>query len=159
MQSKTKSADLAYMVYNDQPPYRDDIGYNGHSKGVILSKKNGGLWLVHSVPKFPLVGQDFYPTNGLVNAQMFLCLSLPTRDLDNVANIFMFTRPIVSNSTVPESLAALLPSWTAFLAIKRYSSKGPVNKMFNLNAGQLNFQIYAKSPKFEKGIVYLSVFW
>jgi hypothetical protein len=119
---------------------------------MVLAKKNGGLWLVHTVPKFPLAEADFYPPNGLVNAQMFLCLTLTTAEIDSVAGIFKLTRPHVGNSSIPDPLKASLPTWKSFLAIKRFSGKGIQNKVFKLSAGGLDFHVYAKSPKFDKGI-------
>lgn len=46
--------ELVYIVYNDQPPPgMSNSTSNGHTKGVVIFGARTGLWIVHSVPRFP----------------------------------------------------------------------------------------------------------
>jgi len=146
---------LLKIIYNDQPSDRDAFTGNGHSKGIVLANGGGGLWLYHSVPKFPMPGTNFYPSNGLVNAQMFLCLTLTADQVDSIADAFNIIRPNLGNSSIPENLKNQFPRLQRFLDTKRFKS-GPLNTTSVLSVGELKFKVFAKSPKFNKGILVCS---
>ncbi|KAJ8898399.1 hypothetical protein PR048_003759 [Dryococelus australis] len=81
--------DLLWILYNDQPP-NGNVSFNkGHTKGVVMCKPDGGLWLVHSIPHYPpsptgMSGGYSYPHSGLTYGQSFLCLSLNVKQMDLV---------------------------------------------------------------------------
>lgn len=61
----------------------------GHTKGVVLADKKGGIWLIHSVPYFPPKGPDYtYPSTGSKYGQSFLCVSLDFDNLNSVGKHF-----------------------------------------------------------------------
>lgn len=72
-------------MYNDQPPEHRSQANKGHTKGVVLADKTGGLWLIHSVPNFPLLSSNYtYPRTGAEYGQSFLCISLDLKNLNAV---------------------------------------------------------------------------
>uniref|UniRef100_T1HVY3 Uncharacterized protein n=2 Tax=Rhodnius prolixus TaxID=13249 RepID=T1HVY3_RHOPR len=74
-----------WLVYNDQGTNILDgsFGSFGHAKGVVAANKDGGFWLVHSVPHFPPVENEYsYPKTGLRNGQSMLCISILKDQLD-----------------------------------------------------------------------------
>lgn len=52
----------------------------------MLGNKEGGVWLVHSVPHFPPhpFERYSYPNTGTPFGQSFLCLSLNLKNLNKV---------------------------------------------------------------------------
>ncbi|CAN8025084.1 unnamed protein product [Ixodes persulcatus] len=84
---KKKSQNIAYVVYNDQVPKEFRGTRGGHSKGVFMVGPTTSVWLQHSVPRFPTVlHQGFYeyPESGRENAQLFLCLTVPTKSTADI---------------------------------------------------------------------------
>jgi len=82
---------LLWVLYNDQPPNQTYSSALGHTKGVVMSGTDGGLWLVHSVPNFPPPPTNSsssksyrYPQSGRYYGQSFLCISLTDSQLDLV---------------------------------------------------------------------------
>jgi deoxyribonuclease-2 len=50
-----------------------------------MSDSTAGFWLVHSVPKFPIITNEYkYPDTGKRNGQSFLCMTLSFRSIDVV---------------------------------------------------------------------------
>ncbi|XP_051803468.1 deoxyribonuclease-2-alpha-like [Acanthochromis polyacanthus] len=70
---------FGYLLYNDDPPINVAVSKSfGHSKGVVMLDRQTGVWLSHSTPRFPTYcNRNFWPNNGNVNAQTFLCVTFP----------------------------------------------------------------------------------
>lgn len=84
--------DTLHILYNDEPPNKPSKSNKGHTKGVVLGDKEGGIWLVHSVPHFPPAGPNYtYPLTGSLYGQSFLCLSLDLKNLDAVGTYSKYT--------------------------------------------------------------------
>jgi len=99
--------DMLYAVYNDQPPEPYNGTAKGHAKGTIMFTDQGGVWLVHSVPRFPFnVNSDTYnyPDSGRENGQIFMCTSLPASALPDVAAALINQFPYIYESGAPDSL-------------------------------------------------------
>ncbi|KAM4601038.1 deoxyribonuclease-2-alpha [Polymixia lowei] len=134
--AQQKSAEVAYILYNDQRPPRDpgarwldDTGSRGgHTKGVVLLDKTQGFWLVHSTPQFPPVqqaGQYYYPSSGVINGQNFICVTYPLDRFQTIGEQLQINQPNVYDCHIPESLASLAP---ALAAVCKKSS--PANHVF-----------------------------
>ncbi|TDH11378.1 hypothetical protein EPR50_G00060350 [Perca flavescens] len=118
--SQGKNTEVAYILYNDQPP--EDFGdrwvdngggSGGHTKGVVLLDKNQGFWLVHSTPHFPppqQEGQFYYPSSGVNNGQNFICVTYPLDRFQTIGEQLQINQPNVFDCNVPESLAVTLTS-------------------------------------------------
>jgi deoxyribonuclease-2 len=73
-------SDLYYALYNDEHPYKTDSDtVHGHTKGVQLFDATSGLWLIHSVPKFPPADVYAYPITGTKYGQSMLCVTFDTK--------------------------------------------------------------------------------
>ncbi|XP_075557322.1 plancitoxin-1-like isoform X2 [Dermacentor variabilis] len=84
-----KPESLAYAVYNDQPPYHleEKKSSNGHTKGLFIFDGESGVWIIHSVPKFPEMlhkGQYSFPPSGREYGQTILCVTFPTSQLETI---------------------------------------------------------------------------
>jgi deoxyribonuclease-2 len=80
-------------MYNDQVVVRRNEMF-GHTKGVVGAGKEGGFWLVHSVPHYPTLSETeyAYPRTGLRFGQTFLCLSLQPSQLNILGSFFLITK-------------------------------------------------------------------
>ncbi|XP_077491968.1 deoxyribonuclease-2-beta-like [Amblyomma americanum] len=81
---------VAYVAYNDQVPEPFNGTRGGHSKGVLMAgtdDSDGMVWLQHSVPRFVEdVTQGYaYTGSGRENGQLFLCLSMRMRSVEDIA--------------------------------------------------------------------------
>lgn len=79
--------DILYVVYNDQPPPGYNGTRNGHCKGVVLFDNGMGVWLLHSVPRFVEGignGRYSFPESGRENAQLLMCITLPSSEMDSI---------------------------------------------------------------------------
>ncbi|XP_069571177.1 LOW QUALITY PROTEIN: deoxyribonuclease-2-alpha [Brachyistius frenatus] len=129
-----QSAEVAYILYNDQKPadefgdrLGDDSGNSGgHTKGVVLLDKKQGFWLVHSTPHFPPVrqaGQFSYPDSGVNNGQNFICVTFPLERFQTIGEQLQINQPSVYDCDVPDSLASLAPALAAVCKRKHLSGE------------------------------------
>jgi hypothetical protein len=88
-------------LYSDQPPATTYVANsNGHSKGVLLAGGGGGVFLQHSIPRFPAYPSDGYTygSSQLKYGQHALCLTLTLSGLDAVAHALSFAYPGIYDS-------------------------------------------------------------
>ncbi|CAH2262781.1 jg18162 [Pararge aegeria aegeria] len=91
---------------------------SGHTKGVILGDKFTSLWLVHSVPRFPPVpnihglnvSSYSYPTTGMKYGQTFLCVSVQTSTLNQIATQLKYNQPLIAYYNIPQEFYSELPN-------------------------------------------------
>ncbi|CAG7734702.1 unnamed protein product [Allacma fusca] len=142
-----------FILYNDQPPNRTAVSYNGHTKGLIIASAKGGIWLQHSVPRFPQTNASHYvyPASGENNGQMFFCISLTPDNIEKIGDTLLHTKPIVFEYAIPNGLRSLYPNLVKIVEKKR-NSKLATSNIFLLNEHGLNLTIFAKGPKYEKDI-------
>ncbi|XP_050029523.1 plancitoxin-1-like [Dermacentor andersoni] len=118
-----KPQNLAYAVYNDQPPYHleEKKSSNGHTKGLFIFDGESGVWIIHSVPKFPEMlhkGQYSFPPSGREYGQTILCVTFPTSQLETIAMHLRLQYPNIYDSFAPESLRKGRPALNLLLARK-----------------------------------------
>ncbi|XP_069460245.1 deoxyribonuclease-2-alpha isoform X2 [Ambystoma mexicanum] len=110
--TQNQSEELAYVLYNDQPP-TDELSstIRGHTKGVILLDKAQGIWLVHSTPQFPSpAGKQYsWPKNGLHNGQSFLCVTYSYAQFKDIGTQLLYNDIRVFDQSVPDVFAQDLP--------------------------------------------------
>ncbi|XP_066472328.1 deoxyribonuclease-2-alpha isoform X2 [Tiliqua scincoides] len=110
-----RQKEMAYVLYNDQPPDDRSSSEKGHTKGVILLDRTQGFWMLHSTPHFPpsLAEKEYdWPESGLPNGQTFLCVTYPYSQFKEIGHQLLFTDPEVYDyrveGTFADDLAALL---------------------------------------------------
>ncbi|XP_065314945.1 plancitoxin-1-like isoform X2 [Gordionus sp. m RMFG-2023] len=103
----TNDKDFMRMSYNDASPDGQEHFDFGHTKGVLMSNVTNGVWLVHSLPRFPISVQEsshyFYPPNGAWNGQIFLCISIDHAQLLNISQLIYYDTPYIHDKYIPES--------------------------------------------------------
>lgn len=99
--------DILYVVYNDQPPPGYNGTRNGHCKGVVLFDSGTGVWLLHSVPRFVEGignGRYSFPESGRENAQLLMCITFPSSEMDSIGKHLRMEYANVYASAGPQSL-------------------------------------------------------
>lgn len=114
------SADVAYVIYNDDdPPGMEHFDF-AHAKGVVAFRSSSssyqGFWLVHSAPRFPKdpAQPDFAELARAqsVFGQHFSCFSLSNKQsIAGVAQMLLTAGPYIYSSSLPVDLASEFPDW------------------------------------------------
>lgn len=99
-----QNTEMAYLMYNDQPPIGTKTTNHGHTKGDIAFDRTSGFWLVHSVPHFPPVASDgySYPESGTVFGQTFLCVTYQYSQLNAIGRQLLYNYPKIYAHNLPE---------------------------------------------------------
>uniref|UniRef100_A0A1I8BL64 Deoxyribonuclease II n=1 Tax=Meloidogyne hapla TaxID=6305 RepID=A0A1I8BL64_MELHA len=155
-EAKKAKTDLV-ALYNDENPNdgKTDSG-RAHMKGVVVSSKKSGFWLVHSVPKFPLSSESkyLYPESGKRNGQSFFCLSFPSDALEQIGHQLFVAQPNFYDVQLPSSFEQYT-ELTNSLNKKSYPKSKP---NFSVIALQLldgtKITSFSKHKRFAKDLYY-----
>ncbi|XP_077382131.1 deoxyribonuclease-2-alpha [Festucalex cinctus] len=147
--SQKQSAELAYVLYNDQDqPRRNHKG--GHTKGALVLDKCQGFWLIHSTPVFPpprQAGHYQFPDSGARYGQNFLCVTFPLERFAVIGEQLHINQPNVYDCHVPQSFAASLPALAA--VCNKTHVVAPANRSVALTSkGGAQFVSFAKGAAF-----------
>jgi deoxyribonuclease-2 len=147
---RPSSESVGWIFYNDKFPLdlqQTNVGSKGHTKGVLVFdiESDSALWLLHSVPRFPLSTSDGFPSDELDYGQTFLCVTLR-----NVATAETIVRQMLTQQgpqTYGTHFPAALPTSSPWrdLADGMFSlSTTPSDIAFSSRAGRA-FRSLAKS--------------
>lgn len=94
---------ISHIIFNDEPVGKAKSGApNAHSKGLLLWNEAGGVWLTHSLPKFPdasaTSASGLYKEAASGYGQSFLCITLTASEIHKLAPVFAITRPTIYSS-------------------------------------------------------------
>eukprot|EP01127_Copromyxa_protea_P003630 TRINITY_DN13427_c0_g1_i1.p1 TRINITY_DN13427_c0_g1~~TRINITY_DN13427_c0_g1_i1.p1 ORF type:complete len:340 (+),score=63.40 TRINITY_DN13427_c0_g1_i1:52-1071(+) len=141
---------LTYVVYNDEVPegWKSKGSGGGHTKGVIGASGQGGFWLVHSLPKFPvLTGNSFsWGAASDTYGQSFFCMTLSRKDIENVGVQLMYNHPDIYDSNVD---SATFPNLAAAVDDKKRLEGSHI---VTLSAGSFSVVSFAKSNSWGKDL-------
>ncbi len=68
-----------WLLYNDEiPGSKDNDESKRHCKGILAFNKetDSGIWILHSTPRLPLVGNADFPDDERIYAQTYLAITL-----------------------------------------------------------------------------------
>ncbi|KHJ80091.1 deoxyribonuclease-2 domain protein [Oesophagostomum dentatum] len=114
--------------------------------------ETSGVWLIHSVPKFPPPDHYEYPASGHDYGQTMLCLSFNYAALSNIATQLYYNKPNIYSSQLPTKIAADYPVLSQVIAGK-YKQGEPYSSTVTLNTinGQ-KFTSFAKTNQFNNDL-------
>ncbi|XP_037808431.1 plancitoxin-1 [Lucilia sericata] len=138
------------LAYNDEFPNGQVIFDGGHTKGVIATDGNTGIWLIHSVPKFPSLPKYEYPSTGAHYGQSFLCVTFNASEMEKIGEQLLFNEPNIYYERVPVTLSEKFPHLEQAIR-KEWISMEPFNNILDLKSLQgINFKSFAKTSKYNK---------
>ncbi|VDL63974.1 unnamed protein product [Nippostrongylus brasiliensis] len=163
--SKKSDNTIFHLMYNDEPyngtsSLMDMLSSNrvratvqfGHTKGTMFFDNKSGIWLIHSVPKFPPPNSYSYPTSGHDYGQTMWCLSFPYSQLGNIATQLYFNKPDIYSSALPTSMASEYPTLAKVVAGK-YQQGEPHSSVITLTtSGGASFLSFAKTNEFNNDL-------
>ena len=147
-----------YFFWNDDTSTEDKLSaaYKGkaHSKGGLVYNKDGGYFLMHSLPRFPrrTANNEFVdtlPDNAGIYAQHFLCI---TANLENnlkiVDTLNIINPQIIINNGDKDNVGE---SESVIKLIKnRFDQKLPSFKIFDVESiGKKKFTFFSRSKNEE----------
>lgn len=137
---------------------------------MVLGNSEGGLWLVHSVPKFPSTqaGRYYYPHTGQEYGQSFLCVSVDAANLNKIGkphswlNPFpnsqflglqlQYNEPYVYSQNFPDSLRGVLPLLASAAGGKVIRTSPWFHQESLRSLAGIEFVSFAKGKKFRKDL-------
>ncbi|XP_037361827.1 deoxyribonuclease-2-alpha [Talpa occidentalis] len=151
---RNNASQLAFLLYNDQPPKPSrvlDSSSRGHTKGVLLLDQEEGLWLVHSVPRFPPPASSAaysWPRNAQTYGQTLLCVSFPSAQFLKIGRQLTYTYPLVYEHKLEGAFSEKFPELE--MLIKGHHVRyGPWNSSVTLTSkAGATFQSFAKFGNF-----------
>lgn len=103
-----KDNDINYFVWNDNPTIKD--GKNkvcsknkAHSKGILIYNALNGLFLLHSLPKYPTRTNNNFiinelPKNAGIYGQVFFCVSILKKYAEIIVKILKCINVLINKS-------------------------------------------------------------
>ncbi|KAH0795669.1 Deoxyribonuclease II family protein [Histomonas meleagridis] len=147
------SSDIGYVLISDQPPSGKSVsGSRAHMKGVFLFDSSNGIYLLHSVPKFPPEPSSGYsfPASGTTYGQSFLCLTLSHSDMDKIMEILLVDFPYPYASSIPSYAYSSMPTLQKFMNEKW--NNNDMTLVRTVKAGTTQFTLYGKHRKWGKDL-------
>ncbi len=128
----SKTEDVSYILYNDEPPLADRYNFTvGHAKGILALSQIStlqfeGFLLLHSIPKFPLGPQETshfsgIPSNAYTYGQNAFCVSITGDTADLLAYAYHLILPSIYEASLTDAVKDLFPNITS-LAKGAYST-------------------------------------
>uniref|UniRef100_A0A914XN94 Deoxyribonuclease II n=1 Tax=Plectus sambesii TaxID=2011161 RepID=A0A914XN94_9BILA len=144
-----------HLMYNDEHPLDGPWSETlGHTKGVLFFNQLQGIWLVHSVPKFPQNTSYAWPSNAYYYGQSMLCITFSYSQLGDIATQLYYNTPFIYSSALPTSIAQAIPTLAQVIA-GRYQSTAPYNRQVTLKSlGGQSFVSFAKAGGFQRDLYY-----
>ncbi|KAF4527314.1 hypothetical protein B566_EDAN001090 [Ephemera danica] len=150
------SSDILRLLYNDQKPNSSSASEShGHTKGVVLANSSGGLWLVHSVPHFPLASnasQYDFPSTAHHYGQSMLCITLPPGQFNSLGEQLSYNYPLVYDWASPSELISAWPHLAAVAKEEHVRNPPYFSQSTLTSVGGQTFQVFAKTAKFGKDL-------
>ncbi|KJE89001.1 deoxyribonuclease II family protein [Capsaspora owczarzaki ATCC 30864] len=105
-------ADVSHVFYDDESPDNKTHDSNGHTKGVVGLDDSAGLWMVHSVPRYPPYQASgySYPDYATTFGQSFFCMSLSLSTLQTVSQQMQLNHPYVFESKLTTATSQKVPA-------------------------------------------------
>ncbi|CAG0900521.1 unnamed protein product [Cyprideis torosa] len=158
--SKKEKSSIFYILYNDEHPDGNTSLARGHTKGVVLLRPMpslmpnwSGVWLLHSVPKFPPVPADGYgyPHTGRKYGQTAMCTTVHgPRTIESIGHNFLLNDMYIYDAMIPNSFRNFSPTMT-LVATGHVRFDPPLSLVQHVwSAAGNHFVIFAKSGKWHK---------
>lgn len=144
------SPNRVVVAYNDEPPTEKPIGSDGHTKGIVVADKDSGIWLIHSVPRYPDYSSAYtYPNTGRNYGQSFLCISVNSSEVDKIGKQLIYNEPDIYFN-ITNNYRNVYPLLYSAITGKRVKQVPFWNEETILSSNGVQFKSFAKSRHFQK---------
>jgi len=148
------TSEVSYILYNDETPDEKESSTKAHAKGVLLLNDQGGIWLVHSTPRFPnyvVDGYQGFPENEITYGQTFLCMTLGIKQFSAISKALLIDYPLIYDHYVSASVASAVPEFSTLANGGRDKSTNTSVVSITSNGGRA-FTLFAKTAYWGKGL-------
>eukprot|EP01102_Stenamoeba_stenopodia_P008574 TRINITY_DN2477_c0_g2_i1.p1 TRINITY_DN2477_c0_g2~~TRINITY_DN2477_c0_g2_i1.p1 ORF type:complete len:365 (-),score=65.55 TRINITY_DN2477_c0_g2_i1:96-1190(-) len=143
------TSSVGYFLYDDEHPDGSEASSFGHTKGAVAFNSEGGFWLIHSVPRFPVFPASSYqyPEDEKEYGQSFLCLSMSLSNLNTAAGLMLYNKPSLFASNMPSSLTSKVPNIAAVIAGNAWITKAGITTASIQTVDGTAFTQFAKNSE------------
>jgi len=149
----SESSGYGYLMLNDQLPSGVTDNNRAHAKGFFVFDQNGGIYVEHSTPKFPLDPKStssYAFADSTKYGQSYMCVSLDFSNIEALAQTLLVEHPHAYSSYIPSWASSKAPSLTKLADMSDVSSD--LQKSTDIKAGRSKFTYLAKSKKWGKDL-------
>ena len=144
------STSQGVLAWNDENPDGSEPSYAAHAKGLLHFDERGGMYVIHSVPKFPDLnsGVYSYPHSGTVYGQSFMCLSVGASSVSQIISSLVVTHPGLYVTSASDALVSRF--FSLLSVINGNFTKQPLATSFNISTlGGQPFVLFAKNREWD----------
>ncbi|EAX99374.1 Deoxyribonuclease II family protein [Trichomonas vaginalis G3] len=145
----SNNPEVGYMIISDQPPHRTSNPSDtyAHKKGVLIFDKDNGLYLEHSVPRYPndpkVTTEYSYPDTGTNFGQAMLCTSLTHQQINDWAYGMLIERGYVVSYNAPSFTDLKIPNLQQVIDGKWIESQVQT-KVTDINLKTRSIKLFSK---------------
>ena len=133
--SNPKATDFNYFFWNDDLTTKDGSSKSAsseraHAKGSLVYDKNNGVFLLHSLPRFPTRTNDNeilteLPSNAGVYGQHFLCITVSKTTSEKIAELLNYINVSNNASVKQDNVNSIANKWITALISNKFDSSYP----------------------------------
>ena len=124
-----------YFFWNDDQTLKDDVSKSAaseraHSKGSLVYDKNGGAFLLHSLPRFPTrtIENEILkelPSNAGSYGQHFLCITITKKTAEKIAELLNYINISNNFSVDKDNVNSKENEWINKLIVNKFDYNYP----------------------------------
>ena len=157
--------DYNFFFWNDDKTCKDDTesksasSSKAHAKGELIMDKDNGVFLQHSLPRFPTRMKNGeilteLPGNAGIYGQTFLCISVETKTSYEIAELLNYINVSNNLSVTKDRVNPTENEWIRKLIDNKYSTKYPLTKETVIKSKDgKDFTFFSKSHR-QKDVPY-----
>lgn len=147
---------VSVLMWNDDPPYKSSTSApRAHSKGLLLFTSEGGAWLTHSLPEFPVANAStasgLYAEASEIYAQSYLCVTVSAEEIHKLAPLFKITRPTFYEAKFGSGEESTFADLKAVSDGGNWDSETMTTDVTISSKGGQEFHVYAKAGAWGTG--------
>lgn len=151
------SSQIGYVMISDQPPHTTHTPSDiyAHKKGVLVYDSDNGIYLEHSVPRFPNdpnVEKNYeYPHSGTTYGQSFLCVTLTHAQINEWAHGMLIERGYVYSHKTPSFTKKKIANLIKVIN-GQWLDKHEMTKVIEIQSLTRKFKLISKSRLWGKDL-------
>ena len=152
------SNDTNYFFWNDDKTLKNKdptsaSSTKAHAKGSLIYDNDGGVFLLHSLPRFPTRDENNtilpeLPSNGGSYAQTFLCISFDKRNSEQIAKLLNCINVSINKAVSSDKINTSPNMWVNALINNKMDSSCSIQHTVKMKSkGGETFTFFGKNYK------------